>query len=58
MYLHAKFHVVSFSGSLDIAVEKKAKQNVRIATMLCFAFYKNFVNKNYIYFQNLLPYIT
>jgi hypothetical protein len=52
IYHHAKFHMQRFSGSLVIAIEPRAEENILTDVMLLFyILQKYYLNKSFIFFK-------
>jgi len=55
--LHTKLYVPSSRGSLLIAINSKTKYKIHTAAMFLFYIQQNYLNKSFIFFEDLLPYI-
>jgi hypothetical protein len=52
------FQMSSYTGSFIISVKLNGKENIHMAKMLVFyILQKNYLNKNCMFFNDLLPYI-
>jgi hypothetical protein len=55
IYRNTKFHMLSSDDSLLIAIKLNAKYTFRAATILLYTLQKKYLNKNCIFFEDLLP---